>query len=88
MSALDLKLSIHEMLEKTDDPEILTLVYALVKKLTLKGLEEEGIAGYETDGTPVTKEEFIESILESSRETRAGKVISHTEMKILLGIHG
>ena len=88
MSDRDLKLSIHELLEKTDDSEVLALIYVLLKKLTMKELEEDGVAGYEADGTPVTEEELIESILESSRETRAGNVISHTEMKTLLGIHG
>lgn len=32
MSARDLKLSIHQLLEQTDDTETLTLVYVLLKK--------------------------------------------------------
>lgn len=84
MSDRDLRLSIHQLLEKTEDPEVLALVYALLKKLTFS--ETEDVVGYEADGTPITKDEFIESILESSREVKAGKVISHAEMKTLLGI--
>lgn len=85
MSARDLKFSIHQLLEKTEDPETLALVYALLKKLTF--FEENDIIGYEPDGTPITDKEFIESVLESSREAKAGKILSHLEMKTLLGIH-
>ena len=85
MSARDLKFSIHQLLEQTEDTETLTLVYALLKKLTF--VEENDIVGYEPDGTPITDKEFVESVLESSREAKAGKMLSHSEMKTLLGIH-
>jgi len=85
MSARDLKFSIHQLLEQTHDTETLALVYALLKKLSLAETSE--IVGYEADGKPITEEEFVESVLESSREAREGKVISHAEMKKLLGIH-
>ena len=85
MSARDLKLSIHQLLEQTEDTETLALVYALLKKLTF--FDESGIIGYEPDGTPITDEEFVESVLESSREAKTGKIFTHAEMKTLLGIH-
>lgn len=85
MSARDLKFSIHQLLEQTEDTETLTLVYALLKKLTF--LEENDIVGYEVDGTPITEREFVESVLESSRDAKAGRILSHSEMKALLGIH-
>ena len=84
MSAQDLKLSIGQLLTTTEDPEILALVYALLKKFSL--FEADGIAGYEADGTPITDEDLVESIVASSREVRAGQIISHAEMKNLLGL--
>lgn len=85
MSAPELKLSIRQLLDHTDDPEVLVLVYSLLKKLA--PLNEEGIAGYEADGTPITDEELVESVLASSRETKAGHILTTAEIKALLGIH-
>jgi len=86
MSTHEIKLSIHHLLEDTDDPEVLAIVYALLKKLTLS--EADDIAGYEADGSPISAEALINSVLESSREAKAGQIISHAEMKAMLGIHG
>ena len=83
MGAPELKFSIHQMLDDTEDPEVLALVYALLKKFTLLG-SDENVVGYEADGTPISDSEFVSSILESSRESRAGQTLSHEEMKTLL----
>ncbi|MFN0215925.1 MAG: hypothetical protein ACKVT2_16825 [Saprospiraceae bacterium] len=86
MGAPELKSSIHQMLDDTEDPEVLALVYALLKKFTLLG-HDDYVVGYEADGTPISDDEFVSSILSSSQEAKSGKVLTHEEMKTLLGLH-
>lgn len=85
MSAKDLRLSIHDLLDKTDDSEILELVYSLLKKLTDKN--ETRVFAFEGDGTPISEKDFIESVLQSSKETKEKGAISHKDMKARFGIH-
>ena len=86
MGALELKFSIHQMLDETEDPEVLALVYALLKKFSMLDLDEK-VVGYEADGTPISDDEFVSSILSSSQEAKLGNVLTHDEMKTLLGLH-
>ena len=86
MNAPELKMSIHQLLDNTEDPEILALVYAMLRKFTM--LEtDDNIVGYEADGTPISDDEFVKSVLESSMEAKSEKIFSHKEMKSLLGLH-
>lgn len=86
MNAPELKFSIFELLNDTEDPEVLALIYALLKKFSLTETSEN-VVGYEADGTPISDDEFVSSILESSQESKQGKVLTNEEMKTLLGIH-
>ncbi|MDO8366535.1 MAG: hypothetical protein Q7T20_07065 [Saprospiraceae bacterium] len=47
MGAPELKFSIHQMLDDTEDPEVLALVYALLKKFTLLGHDDNVVGGNE-----------------------------------------
>ncbi len=86
MGAPELKFSIHQLLDETEDPEVLALVYALLKKFALLGTDDN-VVGYEADGTPISDDKFVSSILASSQEAKSGNVLTHEEMKTLLGLH-
>lgn len=78
MTIQELRAAIHELVNKTDDPDALQGIYLLLKKL----LTADGdIIGFEADGTPVTTDDFIRSILEADEDIEAGYGISHEEMK-------
>ena len=85
MSTPEIKMSIHQMLDDVEDPEILALVYAMLKKFIISDLDEH-IIGFEADGTPVTDSEFVKSVLESSNDAKSGQIFSQKEMKALLGL--
>jgi hypothetical protein len=85
MSALDLKISINQLLDRTDDPEVLALVYALLKKMTTF-YDTADIIGYEADGTPITERELIQSIIESTESVKNGNFVTHHDMKLMLGL--
>jgi hypothetical protein len=85
MSAKDLRVSIQDLLDKTDDAEVLELVYSLLQKLMDKN--EVRDFAFEGDGKPISEKEFIESVLESSRESKAKGTISHQDIKARFGIH-
>lgn len=87
MSALDLKISIRQLLDKTDDPEVLTIIYALLHKLMPEGQSKgTDIIGYETDGTPISEAALIQSVLASKTEVNAENYIKHADMKAMLGL--
>jgi len=86
MNAPELRFSIFELLNDTEDPEVLALVYALLKKFSLTETPDT-VVGYEADGTPISDDELVSSILASSRESSQGKVFTNEEIKTLLGIH-
>lgn len=84
MTNQELKVTIHNLVNDTDDPEILQSIYILLKKLLLTD-EEDGIIGYEADGTPITTENFIQSIMEADEDIEKGNGISHSDMKAKYG---
>jgi len=85
MSAKDLRVSIQDLLDKTDDAEVLELVYSLLQKLMDKN--EVHAFAFEGDGTPISEKEFVESVLQSSQEAKTKGAISHKDMKARFGIH-
>lgn len=48
--------------------------------------EEEGIFGYEADGTPVTGDELIVSALEALEDKKHGRLVSLRDFKAQSGI--
>jgi len=79
MSTTELRFSIASLLEQTDDAELMQSILVLLRKsLTLPA---PGIAAYEADGTPITEDELVASILKASQEVRAGKKIALADLK-------
>lgn len=78
MNTQELKLSIHELVNKTDDPDVLKGIFLLLKKLRP---ENDDFMGFEADGSPITTEDFIQSITDADADIDAGNGISHAEMK-------
>lgn len=84
MSARDLKLNIIQLLDQTEDEEFLNSILVLLRH-SLPPVEP-GVAGYEVNGSAVTEEQLVSSILKASQEMREGKKISLGEMKAALGL--
>ncbi len=82
MTTQELKLSIHGLVNKTDDPDVLQSIYLLLKKLLAA---DDDIIGFEADGTPVTVEDFIRSVQEADDDMEAGNSIPHETMKARYG---
>ena len=83
MTNQELKLTIHELVNKTDDPDVLQGIYLQLKKLLTA--DDDNI-GFEADGTPITTDDFIRSIMEADKDIEAGHGISHEEMKAKYGV--
>lgn len=56
MTTQELKLTIHELVNSTNDPDVLQGIYLLLKKILL--LDDE-VIGFEADGTPILLEDFV-----------------------------
>ena len=82
MSNEKLKNSINHLLDKIDDTELLNSIYVLLKHTQ----PTEDIVGYEVDGSAISEEELIASILEDRLGIAAGQVISFEDMKKELGL--
>ena len=46
----------------------------------------DSIVGYDVDGTPISDNELIESVLESSKDAQSGNVISTSELLTSLNL--
>ena len=73
MSTVELRNSIARLLERTEDAELMQSILTLLRKSLTP--PSPGIAAYEADGTPITEDELVSSILGGSLEVRAGKKI-------------
>jgi hypothetical protein len=82
MTIQELKLSIHGLVNKTDDPDVLQSIYLLLKKVLAADSE---FIGFEADGTPITVEDFIRSVQEAEEDMDAGNSIPHETMKARYG---
>jgi len=82
MTTQELKIGIQELIKQTDDPDVLRSIYLLLKKLLAV---DDDIVGFEADGTPITSDDFIQSILDADADFRAGKGIAHATMKAKYG---
>ncbi|MFZ4477859.1 MAG: hypothetical protein ACOYPR_21865 [Saprospiraceae bacterium] len=78
MTTQELKLTIHELVNNTNDPDVLQGIYLLLKKILL--LDDE-VIGFEADGTPILLEDFVHSITEANREIEEGEGVLHSAMK-------
>ena len=79
MSTLELRHSISSLLEQTEDAELMQSILVLLRKsLTVPS---PGIVAFDAEGAPITEEELVESILEGSREVRAGRKIALIDLK-------
>jgi hypothetical protein len=52
--------------------------------LKLISFEEGAIAAYELDGSPILESELVDSVLESSKEAKEGKVLNTQELMKML----
>jgi len=84
MTTQELRITIHNLVNETDDPEILQSIYALLRKL-LSGDMDDDIVGYEADGTPISADDFIQSVMEADSDIEAGHGISHEAMRTKYG---
>lgn len=84
MNSKELRFSIINLVQETEDPEILQSIYTILKKFLLA--EPANIAGYEADGTPITEDELVKSILEGTREAKAGNKIPFEQLKAEFGL--
>ncbi len=80
MTTQEIRITIHDLVNETDDPEILRSIYVLLKKLLATGVDN-GIVGYEADGTPVSSDDLIASVLEAEEDIKNGRIVSLQELK-------
>ena len=78
MSTTELRTEVHHLLDQIDD-HFLTVVYAMLD--TYVQQEEEGVIGYELDGTPVTAEYARVAYRSRLEEMNNGKATSVEELK-------
>jgi hypothetical protein len=79
MSTRELRHNISSLLEKTEDAELMQSILILLRKSL--ALPAPGIAAYEADGTPISEDDLVASILGSREEIRLGKKIALADLK-------
>lgn len=84
MTTQELRITIHGLVNETDDPEILRSIYVLLKKLIANSTDND-VVGYEADGTPVSADDLIASALEAEEDIKNGRIVSLKEIKAAPG---
>lgn len=84
MTTQELKITIHGLVNETDDPEILRSIYVLLKKLLATSTDND-VVGYEADGTPISADDLIASALEAEEDIKNGRIVSLREIKAAHG---
>lgn len=85
MTNQELKITIHNLVNETDDPEILHSIHVLLRKL-LSIKSDSNITGYTPSGVPIPEEELVASILEADLDIQTGNGISLSDMKKKYGV--
>jgi hypothetical protein len=83
MSSQALKLNIHDLVNKTEDEEVLQGIYLLLKKFIANN--DDHFTEFETDGTSFSDLEFVNSILDADTEIEKGNFIANSDMKVKFG---
>ena len=79
MSAIEIKSSIVNILDKTRDEEILEAYYQIL--LNLLRVQRRAVVGYDADGRPMTDEDLHEAANAASARVGSGYFIRHEEVK-------
>ncbi len=79
MNTNHLRLSISNLLEQTEDAELMRSILTILQKSL--AISDSGIAAYDADGTPISEEELIASILDAREDMRAGNKILLADLK-------
>lgn len=82
MSNEQLKYSIHSLLEEIEDADLLKSIYILLQRTQVS----DEVVGYEIDGTPISEDDLVASILEEKASVARGERISFEDMKKELGL--
>jgi hypothetical protein len=83
MSSQTLKLNIHDLVNKTEDEDVLQGIYLLLKKFIANN--NDNFTEFETDGTSVSDLEFVSSILDADTEIEKGNYFTNSDMKAKFG---
>ena len=80
MSAVEIREEVHELVDQLDD-KFLTAVHAMLETYMQLENEEDGIIGYELDGTPITVEYAIVEYQRRVEEVKKGNYISLEDLE-------
>jgi len=79
MTAQDLKLSIHQLLENIDDSTVLTAYHEILEQLIK--VHQSQVVGYQTDGTPISRETLEKEVLSAKERVEDSQFVTHDDLK-------
>jgi KaiC/GvpD/RAD55 family RecA-like ATPase len=77
MNTAELKKELHNYIEKADE-RFLKMIHALAKSYED---EEAIVVGYESDGTPITKETLVNEVREASAQVKSGNYMTQEDLE-------
>lgn len=80
MTATQLKESLHGLINKIEDEELLNAYLKIIESGIGKDSETE-IVGYTPKGEPIVKTELIEQVRAASERVKSGKYISQEDLE-------
>ena len=79
MTAIQIKESLHDLINKIEDEELLN-AYLKIIESGVK-IEESEVVGYTPTGESITKVEMVETVKMASERVKSGKYISQEDLE-------
>jgi predicted AAA+ superfamily ATPase len=79
MTAIQIKESLHDLINKIEDEELLN-AYLKIIESGVK-IEESEVVGYTPTGESITKAEMVETVRMASERVKSGKYISQEDLE-------
>ena len=79
MTTQQIRHSIHEIVDDTEEKAVLETYHAILKNL-LKMRASMAVA-YTMEGEPLTEEQYVKEVLTASQRVKSGQFIRHDEFE-------
>jgi len=79
MTAQQIRHSIHEIVDNTEDKAVLDTYHSILKNLLQ--MRASMIVAFNTEGEPVTGEQYVQEIVAASKRVKSGNFIRHEDFE-------
>jgi hypothetical protein len=73
-----LRMNIYQLIDNEQDEDVLKAIRDVIKSIL--SIKKDRVAGYGAEGSPITREELENIVVNASKNSKLGKLTSHEEL--------